>query len=484
MLIQCPECSYSAVVDDDKIPGRELNVNCPKCQARFLFKKESQTFTPKTAPEIFSCPKCHAEQTSGEACIKCGVIFAKYLMAGQAPVSRISNQDKAKAASPASPPRPHFLKRPLVLFVLVLVGLVTVYLVTGGRQKYAQAFSNKAWQYDLRSFHKGQTRDELYKMFVKDGFRVQCLEKDGIKPEDDSYCQIYINEAWGVPALQAIANFGQDKGLNSLVLILDPNQYPAITRQLDMYGRKLSDSEKGKDSEQFDAWSLENGQIISSGIVRKNNGIVVLWEGTKFETNAGSNIDPIETKITSEAITAQSSGNSKITAINFEAPGNLVSTNEVGCTNSSTLSNKFTPADLYRGVTSCLKNDNYRDGVFLFALAGVYGRFDTFRVKDKTAHQAITVLQMDTLGPLDKAKHESIKSEFRKVSGNPNSLQEMCTEIKRIGIPSYHPQYMIQHGMNAFIGGNSNNGLVDNFDANAAWIKALDSYLHCPDSRP
>jgi predicted Zn finger-like uncharacterized protein len=115
MMIQCPDCIFSAVIDDDKISDRELNVKCPKCQARLLFKKDSQASAQKIVPEIFRCPKCNAEQMPSETCIKCGLIFAKYRGAEQAPGGQNTNQDNEQKASPRLPPRPPLLKRPLVL---------------------------------------------------------------------------------------------------------------------------------------------------------------------------------------------------------------------------------------------------------------------------------------------------------------------------------------------------------------------------------
>lgn len=167
-------------------------------------------------------------------------------------------------------------------------------------------------------------------------------------------------------------------------------------------------------------------------------------------------------------------------AINIEAPGNLAVTHDIGCASSSKLINKYTPADLYRGLAACIQNNNFKDGAFLFAIAGVYGRFDTFRVADKSAHQAISVLQMNTLTTLDKAKRDSLSAEVKKFASDPAKLQTTCNKIRKIGSPDYHPRYMIQHGMSAFTGGAANNGLIENFNVKDAWEKALDSYLHCP----
>lgn len=165
---------------------------------------------------------------------------------------------------------------------------------------------------------------------------------------------------------------------------------------------------------------------------------------------------------------------------NYETRGNLAATAEVGCAKSTRLVNTNTPVDLYRGLVVCIKDENYEDGAFLFALGGVYGRFDTFRVADRTAHQAMTVMKMGVLGGLDEARKEKFSAAVQKLVGTPDGLRATCTEIRRIGVPAYHPAYMINHGIKAFSGGVGKNGLVEDFDAKAAWEKALDSYLHCP----
>lgn len=164
---------------------------------------------------------------------------------------------------------------------------------------------------------------------------------------------------------------------------------------------------------------------------------------------------------------------------NFEAPGNLESKNDIGCVGPEKLSNTYTPADLYKAVSNCASQDKYVEGVYLFALAGVYGRFDTFRVSDKTAHQAVTVLVMQSFGSLSMQKKDEFKQNLKKTLGTPEGLAKVCKKIDSLGPPNYYPRYMVQHGMGAFDSNKSGNGLVADFDAKTAWKKSLDTYLHC-----
>jgi hypothetical protein len=165
---------------------------------------------------------------------------------------------------------------------------------------------------------------------------------------------------------------------------------------------------------------------------------------------------------------------------NYEAPGNLDSKHDLGCVSTEKLGSKYTPADLYRALSRCVESDKYKEGAFLFALAGVYGRFDSLRVSDNTAHQAITVLQMQALGSKDKSKQAAFQEVLNKTLGNPEGLAAACKDIVRIGPPDYYPRYMIQHGMGAFLKSGSGDGLVKGFDAKAAWKQSLNTYLHCP----
>lgn len=159
---------------------------------------------------------------------------------------------------------------------------------------------------------------------------------------------------------------------------------------------------------------------------------------------------------------------------------NLSSTAETGCVNSSKLSNMATPVDLYRGVAACIKEENYSNGAFLFAMAGVYGHYDIQRVEDRTGHQAIMVMLMGVLGGLDEISREKLSAEAQKMLDHPDNLRITCNEIMRLGAPGFYPSYMVNHGLKAFMGAEKS-GLIQNFDAKSAWQKALVSYLHCPE---
>ncbi len=166
--------------------------------------------------------------------------------------------------------------------------------------------------------------------------------------------------------------------------------------------------------------------------------------------------------------------------VNLEAPGNLQSNAPLGCIDLSTVTNKSTPADIYPGVAKCIQSGDYKKAGQLFALAGIYGRFDILRVSDSTAHQAIQVLQMNNFKSLtEKQREEFIKSITIYSNYNSIELLSLCNEIKKKGAPGYYPAYMIQHGMGAFVG-SAGNGIKSDFDAAKSWRESLQNYLHCP----
>lgn len=166
---------------------------------------------------------------------------------------------------------------------------------------------------------------------------------------------------------------------------------------------------------------------------------------------------------------------------NYESSGNLEPTNKIGCVATEKLSNKFTPVDLYKSVSVCIDQGKYKEGAIIFALAGVYGRYDTLRVSDKTAHQAVSVLMMQQLGNMPLDQQSKLQTSLTETLGNPTNLDAVCKKFVRVGPPEYVPRYMIQHGMGAFTRSQQDNGLVANFNASAAWKQSLDGYLHCKD---
>jgi predicted Zn finger-like uncharacterized protein len=77
MEIKCPECEAGYRIDESKIPAKGVHATCPKCQARFLVPRESQT-----GKKI--CPNCGYKRQpkddeffSATDCPKCGVIYTK-----------------------------------------------------------------------------------------------------------------------------------------------------------------------------------------------------------------------------------------------------------------------------------------------------------------------------------------------------------------------------------------------------------------------
>lgn len=199
--------------------------------------------------------------------------------------------------------------------------------------------------------------------------------------------------------------------------------------------------------------------------------------GSKDEADGGTSSGAT----TSSQVQARESSTAPLIR-NYEAPGNLESTHTLGCASPDEISSEDTPADLYPAVGKCLEEGHYDLAAFLYALAGVYSYYDTLRVADETAHDAAGVFQRRLIEQVPEAKRKRFISEVTVAINDPKKLAELCNQIKKIGPPAYYPRYMVQHGMQAFTGEKTPNGLVPDFDVEKAWTKALSSFLHCPEA--
>ena len=173
------------------------------------------------------------------------------------------------------------------------------------------------------------------------------------------------------------------------------------------------------------------------------------------------------------------SGVSAQTVTNYSTADNLASSNPLACVDLSEVTPDYSAADIFEGIKTCLKEKDFKKAVALYGIGAAYGVFDTRRVKDKTAHQAFSVLSMETFGTLDEESAELMKAEMDVLSNQENETRPaFCSALKKIGPPEYHPTYMISHGMGAFTGSDGN-GLVEDFDSEAVWNDVIKNYMKC-----
>ncbi|MBK8287186.1 MAG: hypothetical protein IPK97_21265 [Ahniella sp.] len=161
--------------------------------------------------------------------------------------------------------------------------------------------------------------------------------------------------------------------------------------------------------------------------------------------------------------------------------GNLQSTFDIGCIDVAQVRNVYSPADLFKGAVACFQSGDDAEGRNLFWFALAYGRFDIARVADETAHQGLDVLKMSSFEGFSEEDRVRISERLGASINAPDEWAPFCQQLRDLGPPAYHPDYMIQHGIRAFqpISAESGNGLVEDFDPEAAWAMVVDEYMRC-----
>lgn len=159
----------------------------------------------------------------------------------------------------------------------------------------------------------------------------------------------------------------------------------------------------------------------------------------------------------------------------------------IPCLEPAQLRNDMTPVVLNQVLASCINQNQQDNAVFAFALGGAYGYFDTLRVADETARQAVKVIRMVTMGSLAKDWLQAFQDHLNAVMGDRTQRRSVCATVRGYGPPAYYPKYMVDHGMAAMKAAMSGTtlaarGLVENFDEAKSWNVAVNSYLLCEGS--
>ncbi|RUO56830.1 hypothetical protein [Pseudidiomarina homiensis] len=162
--------------------------------------------------------------------------------------------------------------------------------------------------------------------------------------------------------------------------------------------------------------------------------------------------------------------------LNLESERNLESPQPLACVQLSEVTAKHNPVDLIAGVAQCIEQENYLQAADLYTVAMTYGFYDTLRVSDQTAHQALMVVRMNAF---TKAQQSELV-KLQEAIATRIEAPELCGQLQSLGAPQYHPDYMIKHGMEAFSAmPEEKGGLIADFDGPAAWQHALQTVPKC-----
>jgi hypothetical protein len=142
------------------------------------------------------------------------------------------------------------------------------------------------------------------------------------------------------------------------------------------------------------------------------------------------------------------------------------------------------PVDLYPSVTACANEAKYEIAMEYFAIAGVYGRFDTYRVSDISSHQIVGILKDHALDEIAKENRDALQSLVGETAGDRERHARLCQRIDSLGPPTYEPTYMRLHGIDAILGTSSAPTVLAPAERAVAWKKALSTYLNCSIASP
>lgn len=163
----------------------------------------------------------------------------------------------------------------------------------------------------------------------------------------------------------------------------------------------------------------------------------------------------------------------------FMAEGNLEPTQDLGCVGFDAAGPQVTAADLALASSNCIAAKKFDLAVESFIAMQVFGVFDTQRVADLSSHQAVAVMGSNIAAAMSGEASDRFQIAVKKFGGEQSEQHiALCAHMAKIGAPTYHPVYMIQHGQGAILFPDED-PLIEGFDAALSWNAVLTQFLKC-----
>ena len=159
--------------------------------------------------------------------------------------------------------------------------------------------------------------------------------------------------------------------------------------------------------------------------------------------------------------------------IEVKFPGSLEPNFDVACISMKEVSSQFNPPALILAVKKCVLQNDYEKAWDLLNTSTGFGYYDLQRLADRSTKEALTVLIFRVLGNLTPEQHNKGQQISKIMNADAKRVQAYCAELKRIGPPTYEPQWAIAHGLGVYDDEARQGHYLTNVDPKIIWAEVL-----------
>ena len=163
----------------------------------------------------------------------------------------------------------------------------------------------------------------------------------------------------------------------------------------------------------------------------------------------------------------------EIEITNYGNEGSLSISQELGCIDFTQAGPAHSPPDLFNASKECVYEDDFINAAKLCVIARIYGAFDSARVADKSARQAIKMLEIQYNNDVRGSDMSYLTAQAKILAVDSDWCFTLKKALIALGHPTYHPTYMILHGMSAFTEDPHQEPFIKGYDPKKIWAKVL-----------
>lgn len=189
--------------------------------------------------------------------------------------------------------------------------------------------------------------------------------------------------------------------------------------------------------------------------------------GSKDTNYSESNSPVLDERLHNADVTEKRLNNGAVIS-EIKFAGSLKPNFDLDCIQITEVTSQFNPPALIHAAKKCIQQGQYDKAWALTNTANGFAYYDIKRLADRSTRGALTVLHRNVYSSIPKAQREGASKRYREIQADPMQIKAYCSEIKRIGPPTYEPLWAIRHGIGVYQEP-KNGDYLANVDEAALW---------------